>query len=75
MWMAEARRVEDWTRMAIPTAILANANRDAKKHPRPYRPDDFNPWATPIRKRPSGPEEWQMMRQAMEAKHKKGTDG
>lgn len=31
--------------------MIANANRDAKKRPRPFAPDDFNPMARKDRKK------------------------
>ena len=32
----------DW-RAALVASMVANANRDAKKHPRPYSPEEFIP--------------------------------
>lgn len=31
-------------RHGIVTSVLANVNRDAKRHPDPYRPNDFIYW-------------------------------
>jgi hypothetical protein len=43
--MAEARSKAEWTRTAAAMALLANVNRDPKRH-RPYVGDDFNPHAS-----------------------------
>jgi len=42
--MAEGQGRERWAHTALISALLANANRDPKKH-RPFRPADFNPHA------------------------------
>lgn len=42
--MAEGRRREQWAHTASLCALIANVNRDPKKH-RAFRPDDFNPYA------------------------------
>ena len=41
--MTDARRQEDWAHTAWLAAMIANANRDTKKRPRPFQPRDFNP--------------------------------
>lgn len=41
--MADAVRSEAWRHTAWIAAMIANANRDPKKKPAPYQPDDFNP--------------------------------
>ena len=41
--MAEARQRDEWARASSLMALIANANRDAKKH-RAYRPTDFDPF-------------------------------
>ena len=41
--MAEATRREAWQHTAWLSAMIANANRDPKKKPSPFQPDDFNP--------------------------------
>ena len=33
----------DWGRTASLMALLANCNRDSKRKPSPYKPDDFMP--------------------------------
>jgi hypothetical protein len=40
--MAEARSKAEWGRAASLMSLLANVNRDPKKH-RPFRPSDFDP--------------------------------
>jgi hypothetical protein len=41
--MAQARRSEAWEHTSWLLAMIANANRDTKKRPTPFRPSDFNP--------------------------------
>jgi len=41
--MAEAKQSDEWNQTALLAAILANANRDQKKRPRPYEIKDFHP--------------------------------
>lgn len=48
--MAEAARREAWQNTAWLSAMIANANRDPKKKPSPFQPDDFNPLARKDRK-------------------------
>ena len=48
--MAEATRREAWQHTAWLSAMIANANRDPKKKPSPFQPDDFNPLARRDRK-------------------------
>jgi hypothetical protein len=48
--MAEAARREAWQHTAWLSAMIANANRDPKKKPSPFQPDDFNPLTTKDRK-------------------------
>ena len=43
--MADARGESQWVQTSAVLAMLANANRDPKKKPRPYQPNDFNPFA------------------------------
>ena len=42
--MAEGLGRERWAHTSLVCALIANANRDPKKH-RAFRPDDFNPYA------------------------------
>jgi len=48
--MAEARGRADWARTASLMALVANTNRDPKKT-RPFRPSDFDPYASGARSR------------------------
>lgn len=48
--MAEALRREAWQHTAWLSAMIANANRDPRKKPSPFQPDDFNPLAKRDRK-------------------------
>jgi len=42
--MAEAKQRDEWARTSSLMALIANANRDAKKH-RAFRPTDFDPFS------------------------------
>jgi len=42
--MAEAKQRDDWARTSSLMALIANANRDPKKH-RAFRPTDFDPFS------------------------------
>ena len=48
--MADAARGEAWQHTAWLAAMIANANRDPKKKPSPFTPDDFNPMVRRDRK-------------------------
>ncbi len=41
--MAEARTREEWSRMSVLLALLANCHRDPKRT-RPFKPADFDPF-------------------------------
>ena len=43
--MAEAARREAWEHTSSLMALVANANRDPKRKPTPFKPADFNPYA------------------------------
>ena len=43
VWMAEAAQQERWAHTSCVMALIANVNRDPKKH-RAFRPADFNPF-------------------------------
>ena len=49
--MSEAAQRETWQHTAFIACMIANANRDPKKKPRPFAPDDFNPTLTAAEKR------------------------
>jgi hypothetical protein len=42
--MAEGLGRERWAHTSVICSLIANANRDPKKH-RAFKPDDFNPYA------------------------------
>lgn len=42
--MAEARQRYAWAHTSSLLALIANTNRDPKKH-RPFKPSDFDPFA------------------------------
>ena len=44
-WMAEGVQRVQWAQTSAVLAMLANAHRDPKRKPTPFKPDDFNPWA------------------------------
>ena len=41
--MAEGRERDEWSRMSVLCALIANAHRDPKKG-RAFRPSDFDPF-------------------------------
>ena len=43
--MAEAAAEDRWNHTSSILAMIANASRDAKKKPTPFKPADFNPLA------------------------------
>lgn len=43
--MAESRGKFEWSQTSSLLALLANAHRNAKKHPTPFKPNDFDPFA------------------------------
>ena len=43
--MARGRQKCQWSQTSAVLAVIANANRDTKRRPDPFTPDDFNPFA------------------------------
>lgn len=43
--MYKAKEISEWNRTSEIWVILANANRDEKKCPRPFRQSDIHPFA------------------------------
>jgi hypothetical protein len=41
--MAEERTKMEWEIASTQMAVLANCNRDPKKHATPFKPNEFNP--------------------------------
>lgn len=60
----EERQVREDLRAGYIATILANANRDTKKRPRPYQPWDFFPSLQRFRPAPPTPEELYAMLKA-----------
>lgn len=52
-WMARA----SWDQIALLAMLLAEPNRNHDEYPRPYTPDDFNPYA-PHREEALTPGNW-----------------
>jgi len=50
--MAEAKGALYWGPWSIMISMYGNVNRDKKKHPRLYRPKDFNPYYKKTKKKP-----------------------
>jgi len=48
-WAMEARQRSMWAPFSSLMALIANVNRDAKRHPRPYSPADYDPFSKSIR--------------------------
>jgi hypothetical protein len=68
MAMQRGRMEMEWGQTAALLAMTANANRDPKKRPQPFMPDDFNPMAARKKKAVSiiedSPLGFSMMRRA-----------
>jgi len=47
MAMYESSRDEAWDRTSHVVCMIANCNRDHKKHPDPFSPSDFHPFQRP----------------------------
>lgn len=47
---------DEWLRTAIITSMIANANRDAKTRPEPFKPEEFMPHVDSPRS--AGGEDW-----------------
>ena len=43
--MTNAKRQHDWNVASAIMALMAEMNRDRKRHRKPYKPNDFNPYA------------------------------
>jgi hypothetical protein len=68
--MAEGLGRERWAHTSMLCSLIANANRDPKKH-RAFRPSDFDPYARKDRR--SSPkvadrQDLQLLREALEAR-------
>ncbi len=43
--MARGRQQAEWDRTAQLSVLIANPHRDVQKHPEPFEPREFNPFA------------------------------
>lgn len=43
--MVEAKRQHDWNVASMIMALMAEMNRDRNRRRKPFKPDDFNPYA------------------------------
>lgn len=44
LWMADGRGRSAWSHTAQILAMIANANRNPKKKPSPFKPEEFFPY-------------------------------
>jgi hypothetical protein len=67
--MAEGLGRERWAHTSVICSLIANANRDSKKH-RAYRPSDFDPYARLDRRSRmvAGKQDLNLLREALEAR-------
>jgi hypothetical protein len=66
--MADGHGRDRWARTSLLASILANANRDSKKH-RAYRPQDFDPFAHEDRRRRTADRQsLSLLKEALEAR-------
>lgn len=68
--MVTGRKRSLWETASAQMALLANCNRNPKKRPQPFRPDDFNPFADTGHKRRgelATPEIMAAMKKSLEA--------
>jgi len=70
--MAEGLGRERWAHTSLICALIANSNRDPKKH-RPFKPSDFDPYARTDRRsrKVAEKESLQVLREALEARPRK----
>ena len=67
--MAEGLGRERWAHTSIICSLIANGNRDPKKH-RPFKPSDFDPYARMDRRsrKVAGRESLALLKEALEAR-------
>lgn len=53
MQMTEACQVDEWNRTALLACLIANPNRDAKKHPKPFDNLTFHPFIKREKRQPT----------------------
>jgi len=52
VWMAESRNQSVWHPWAVYLSMFANVNRDKKKKPSPFTPQEFMPGYQEVKKEP-----------------------
>ena len=67
--MAEGLGRERWSHTSMLCVLIANGNRDPKKH-RPFKPSDFDPYARMDRRsrKVAGRESLALLKEALEAR-------
>jgi len=67
--MAEGLGRERWSHTSMLCVLVANGNRDPKKH-RPFKPSDFDPYARMDRRsrKVAGRESLALLKEALEAR-------
>jgi hypothetical protein len=76
--MSEGHGQDQWSRTSLVCAVIANANRDPKKH-RPFKTSDFDPYRKTTRQSQSignqyGADDLQLLREALTGKKGKRHD-
>ena len=69
LWMAEGLGRERWAHTSMLCVLIANANRDPKKH-RPFKLSDFDPYARQDRRsrKVADKESLALLKEALEAR-------
>jgi hypothetical protein len=70
-WAAEGKAKSEWGRWSSLMALIAEPNRDVKKHPEQFTADEFNPMVALRRIKKSNRSAMLEIRAAIEAKMKK----
>lgn len=52
MWATNGRIDSEWDRMSCLLAMIANTNRDSKKHPKGFSPEQFHPGKQKLKRAP-----------------------
>ena len=65
--MAEGLGRERWAHTSMLCVLIANGNRDPKRH-RPFKLSDFDPYARQDRRRVADKESLALLREALEAR-------
>jgi len=76
--MAEGLGRERWAHTSLVCALIANANRDPKKH-RPFKPADFDPYARQRRwdassKQTASKQDLRLLREALEGPQRRRSE-